>query len=83
MVPIAQIGQALGQNIWTEELPHNDEPGKDSAVYFYHPFLPPTAFTTTNSIYAESKALAYIHTSEQIPTNHSTEVVSPPPDFVA
>ncbi len=28
----------------------------------------------------DAKANAYIHQSEQIPSNHSTDVVSPPPD---
>jgi hypothetical protein len=81
MLPFAHIGQALGQSRWTEELPHNVEDGKAETFTSYsHPFLPPAAFTTNRLVYVETKASAYIHISEQIPTNHSTEVVSPPPD---
>jgi hypothetical protein len=84
MLPIAQIGCMLSKNQWTEELPHNiDDSGKGSTTAnFNHPFLPPPNYLTTSSVFSENKALAYIHHSEQIPTNHSTEVVSPPPDSV-
>ena len=83
MLPVRQIGNLLGKNQLTEELPHDaDESGKDSSVKFNHPFLPPANYTTSVSFASETKALAYIHFSEQIPSNHSTEVVSPPPDSV-
>lgn len=84
MLPIAQIGNMLSQNQWTEELPHAaDEAGKgDITANFHHPFLPPADYLTPVSIFSETKALAYIHHSEQIPSNHSTEVVTPPPDSV-
>ncbi|MCW3108111.1 MAG: hypothetical protein JWQ09_2617 [Segetibacter sp.] len=83
MLPIKQIGKVLASNQWTEELPHDaDETGKDASVKFNHPFLPPANYTTSVSFASDSKALAYIHLSEQIPSNHSTEVVTPPPDSV-
>jgi len=83
MLPLAQIGQALGQNYWTEELPHHDGGGKiDGNSHLNHPFLPPPEFTVSNTSYEDSKASAYIHFSEQIPSNHSTEIVSPPPDSI-
>jgi hypothetical protein len=82
MLPVRQIGKVLATNQWTEELPHDvDDIGKDASVKFNHPFLPPANYTTT-SFASETKALAYIHFSEQIPSNHSTEVVTPPPDSV-
>ena len=82
MLPVKQIGKVLASNQWTEELPHDsDEPGKDPTVKFNHPFLPPANYTSI-SVSSETKALAYIHFSEQIPSNHSTEVVTPPPDSV-
>jgi len=83
MLPIAQIGTILSKNQWTEELPHNssDDCGKANLADFNHPFLPPAGYSTV-SFFSESKALAYIHFSEQIPFNHSTEVVVPPPDSV-
>lgn len=84
MLPIRQIGKVLASNQWTEELPHDvDENGKDSSVKFNHPFLPPANYNTKVSGASETKQLAYIHLSEQIPSNHSTEIVSPPPDSVS
>jgi len=81
MLPVRQIGKVLASNQWTEELPHDvDETGKDIVVKFNHPFLPPGLLSGSPSFASETKALAYIHFSEQIPSNHSTEVVSPPPD---
>ncbi|GEO10653.1 hypothetical protein SAE01_31490 [Segetibacter aerophilus] len=83
MLPIKQIGKVLASNQWTEELPHDaDDLGKDPSVKFNHPFLPPANYTTPDSFASDNKALAYIHHSEQIPSNHSTEVVTPPPDAV-
>ena len=71
----------LSKNQWTEEIPDvADEPGKAAFTNFNHPFLPPIDYTTAVSFKKETKALAYIHHSEQIPSNHSTEVVTPPPD---
>ncbi|HEX8462290.1 MAG TPA: hypothetical protein VF623_12705 [Segetibacter sp.] len=82
VLPIARIGNILSSNQWTEELPHStgDEEGKAPLANFNHPFLPPYEHATTISVFSETKALAYIHLSEQIPSNHSTEVVTPPPD---
>jgi hypothetical protein len=83
MLPVRQIGKVLASNQWTEELPHDtDEAGKGDLVKFNHPFLPPANYTTSSSFASELKALAYIHFSEQIPSNHSTEVDTPPPDSV-
>jgi len=85
MLPIARIGSMLSQNQWTEELPHNasDDNGKAGAfTNFNHPYLPPEGYYATVSFFSESKALAYIHFSDQIPFNHSAEVVIPPPDSV-
>lgn len=83
MLPVRQIGKVLASNQWTEELPHDaDEAGKDALVKFNLPFLPPANYKTPVTFASETKALAYIHFSEQIPSNHSTEVVTPPPDAV-
>lgn len=85
VLPIARIGSMLSQNQWTEELPHgnSDDSGKTGTFSNYnHPYLPPAAYAANGSIFSDSKALAYIHYSDQIPSNHSTEVVIPPPDSV-
>ncbi len=82
MLPIQQIGQMLGTNQWTEELPHNtaDDGGKEDTS-LQKAYLPAYSFSGT-SLLTESKANAYIHLCEQIPSNHSNDVVSPPPDVL-
>ncbi len=83
MLPVQQIGKMLSTNQWTEELPHSvgDDTGKaDASACFQKAFLPVYGFSRT-SFLSEAKAKAYIHLSEQIPSNHSTDVVTPPPDF--
>jgi len=82
MLPIAQIGQMLSTNQWVEEMPHNAaDCGKVECSLEPH-FLP-ASFTYCMPISAESKIIAYLHCSDQIPSNHSTDVVCPPPDMVA
>jgi hypothetical protein len=84
MLPTAQIGRMLSQNQLTEEAFHNagdiDIDIADAPADFNHPYLPPAGYSESVSFSSESKALAYIHFSDQIPSNHSTEVVVPPPD---
>ena len=84
VLPVAQIGRMLSQNQWTEELPHasDDDASANALANTDHPYLPPAVYSATRSLFSETKALAYIHFSEQIPSNHSTEVVIPPPDAV-
>ena len=81
MVPVAQIGAMLSSNQWTEEIPHSLEDSSkhdNSSTNFlpaaHHHFFSDDTFSAAN---------IYIHTSEQIPSNHSTDVVSPPPDVLA
>ncbi len=84
MLPIQQIGQMLSTNQWTEELPHSnaDDEGKSDSSHFQKAFLPVSGSSGTNLL-TDAKANAYIHRSDQIPRNHSTDVVSPPPDEIA
>lgn len=83
MLPIAQIGSMLSSNQWTEELPHNqsDEAGKADASK-NTPFLPAEHNILASELEA-SKAMIRIHISASIPSNHSTDIVSPPPDVMA
>ena len=82
MLPLQQIGQALSQSQWTEELPHGDDcPVKSDYHPFHQTFLPPQNYIEFKSGYSISKTLAYIHSSEQIPHNHSSDIETPPPDF--
>ena len=79
VLPLAQIGRALSSNQWTEELPHNaDEIGKSASVKFSST-LPPETFLMMAGL-AQSSAMLRVQISSTIPSNHSTDVVSPPPD---
>ena len=81
MLPITQIGKMLSNNQWAEEMPLNaSDNGKVECSVEPH-FLPP-AIHTYVAFFAESKIVAYLHCSDQIPPNHSTEVVCPPPDVL-
>ncbi|HLL41626.1 MAG TPA: hypothetical protein VK369_00740 [Segetibacter sp.] len=82
MLPAQEIGKMLCNNQWTEELPHGagDDGGKlDTSTSFQKNFLPVSNLTGPSFI-IETKARTYIHSSDQVPSNHSTDVVSPPPD---
>jgi hypothetical protein len=82
MLPISQIGQMLSTNQWTEELPHSsDQAGKSENLL--HQGLFPHEMIYHLEIATESKTLAYLHSADQIPSNHSTDVVCPPPDTIA
>lgn len=84
MLPIQQMGQMLSTNQWTEELPHNStDDGKEDPCSQLQKALLPTYVSARASMLTETKANAYIHHSAQIPSNHSTDVVSPPPDILA
>ena len=72
MLPITQIGQMLGTNQWVEELPHNaGDCGKVECSLEPH-FLPPAIYPY-NAVCAESKIIAYLHSTDQIPSNHFSE----------
>ncbi len=85
MLPVKQIGQMLGTNQLTEELPHSttDDGGKiEPSSLLLKAYMPAYGAAGT-SITTGTKANAYMHLCEQIPSNHSSDVVSPPPDVLA
>ena len=85
MLSAVQVGKLFGKGQLTEELSDdasNGDTKPDPFIDFNHPFLPPSGCPVTVSHFSETKALAYIHFSVQIPSNHSTDVVIPPPDSV-
>ena len=82
VLPIAEIGNALGSNLWTEELPHNSGEDNSKNDLGTKKFLPTAPHHFSSDIYCNA-ANIYIHTSEKIPTNHSIDIVTPPPDLVA
>lgn len=83
MLPIAQIGSMLSSNQWTEELPHGpeDDMGKADQAKFTAS-LPPEQYQLASD-FSNLTALIRIHISADIPSNHSTDVVTPPPDILA
>jgi hypothetical protein len=81
ILPVQQIGNALSQNQWTEELPHKDSCSNEDCS-IVKAFLPVASHNHAFD-FISSVAVIYIHVSEQIPSNHSTDVVSPPPDVMA
>lgn len=82
MLPIAQIGSMLSSNQWTEELPHGseDDMGKIDQAKFTAS-LPPEQYQLASD-FTNSKAMICIHLTASIPSNHSTDVVTPPPDLL-
>jgi hypothetical protein len=83
ILPVAQIGYALGANTWTEELPHAEDGSKaDVESMFAKKFITITNHSF-NPVFSLMRQEIYIHTSDSIPSNHSTDVVTPPPDAVA
>lgn len=83
MLPIEQIGSMLSTNQWAEELPHGqaDDAGKNDPLIFSNSLLPEQYQLASN--FSDSTSLLWIHLSATIPSNHSIDVVSPPPDFIA
>lgn len=83
ILPISQIGKMLSSNQWIEELPHNatDNEGKEEGTIISS-FFP--QLINCNIIYlAQSKELAYLQLSDQIPSNHSLDVTKEPPNSIS
>lgn len=85
MLPLASIGKMLSNNQWTEELPHHheagDEEGKMDAAKF-SPLLATEHYQVASHLIS-SQAMLRVHIGESIPSNHSNDVFSPPPNTVA
>ena len=83
MLPMSQIGQLINSNQLVEELPHNsdDSEGKIEVT------LIQTTYPQTDNCYTsfniESKEVAYLHSLDNIPSNHSLDVIDHPPNFSA
>jgi len=73
----------LSSNQWIEELPHNanDTEGKAEGAILSNIF---PQLVSCNIVYlAQSKEVAYLHFSDQIPCNHSSDVLAEPPNLLA
>lgn len=82
MVPVGQIGAMLNSNKWTEEIPHSCEQAAKGDATGNNTFLPPDQHMLVSN-FCDAKTLIFLHISDQIPSNHSTDVVSPPPDLLS
>ena len=80
VLPIARIGGMLSSNQWTEELPHGhtDDADKIDDIKI-NSFLLPEQHHLASS-FDSKKSLLCIHNSSCIPLNHSSDILSPPPD---
>lgn len=82
MLPIVQIGYGLSHYQCAEELPYSTTEDAGKGDFALKNFLPAAGHYLHSDICCNA-ANIYIHRSEQIPANHSTDVVTPPPDAVA
>jgi hypothetical protein len=81
ILPVQEVGCLLAGNQIQEELPHNmstEDSAKNMDVAVKG-FLPPSSYNVLSDISSQAASI-YIHLSESIPSNHSTDIVSPPPD---
>jgi hypothetical protein len=79
MLPIVQIGFALGSNLWTEEITHGCGEDSGKTDFSIKNYLPAAPHQFASNLFCLA-ANIYIHTSERIPSNHSNDVLTPPPD---
>jgi hypothetical protein len=80
ILPVQEIGALLAGNQIQEELPHNmgTEDSK-STDHLAKGFLPPPSYSLLSDANSQTASI-YIHDSESIPSNHSTDIISPPPN---
>lgn len=82
MLPIAEIGKMISTNQWVEEMPHNTI-DNSKVEYNAEPHFLPPAMNPYVALFADSKIVVYLHCLDLIFTNHFSDVVSPPPDFLS
>ena len=81
VLSIASIGRMLSTNKWTEELPHGHTDGAEVDDVKLNSFLLPEQHQLASS-FDSHKSLLRIHISTGIPLNHSSDILSPPPDAI-
>jgi hypothetical protein len=81
VVPIASIGRMLSTNQSTEELPQATTDGTGVDDVKLNSFLLPEQHQLASS-FDSHISLLRIHISTGIPPNHSSDILSPPPDAV-
>jgi hypothetical protein len=81
ILPVQEVGCLLAGNQIQEELPHSTgaEDSAKSMDAAVKGFLPPLSYNLLSDNNSQAASI-YIHHSESIPSNHSTDIVSPPPD---
>jgi hypothetical protein len=84
VLPVRQIGALLSNNQINEELPHNDDSGKDGLSKFdplkSDPFISHSPYTIPVSLFGTQE---YFHFAISLPACHSGEIHTPPPNYAA
>lgn len=81
VLPIAQIGNMLSKGLLTEELPHTtDDAEKDEGSFFKKNYSLNHEYPTLTSADLARYTATGPYIQDAIPSNHSAEVVCPPPD---
>ncbi|MBA4197241.1 MAG: hypothetical protein C0459_06760 [Chitinophaga sp.] len=81
ILPVQQLGKALFSNSFNEELPHANNINdleKDCCKKLNSEFI--NWHQSFSQQIVIIKTLQYIHISEAVPHNHSTEILVPPPN---
>lgn len=81
MLPISQLGQLISSNQLVEELPNNPDDNEGKVIGSLIPILCPQTDHYNSCFIIESQVLAYLHSSDKIPSNHSLDVIDQPPIF--
>lgn len=73
----------ISSSQWIEELPHSASDNEVKAEGAILSNFPPLIINGNIVYIAKSKELAYLHLSDQIPFNHSSDVLAEPPNSLS
>ena len=76
VLPVMQVGALLCSNQLTEEVPHSVEKSEIKKIESKSDFL--LTFFHIESIYLQTSTNNYLHYSDDIPNNHSNDILVPP-----
>jgi hypothetical protein len=80
VLPVMQVGALLCSNQLNEEIPHGFDVEKDTIkkISSKSDFL--LTFFQVESVYLLAETNHYLHYSDKVPSNYSTEIHVPPPN---
>ncbi len=79
MLPLLEISQSIDSNQLLVELPQNADDSEGKVIGSVIPILYPQTDHYNACFIIESKVVAYLHSSDKIPSNHSLDVIEKPP----